>query len=90
MNTIDLFFQNKTRAQDQDKIQHQDEEISKLKKKIQTLEYELESKEASVREMIRKTEDDMMHMRRSLREAEAKYSNLAATPPKASFLVNNL
>ena len=81
-------IQNNARQQDQIKIQNLEEEASNLKKKLKTLEYEMESKNANMREIKRKHEDDMMLVRRSLRETEAKYSSLAATPPKASYVVS--
>lgn len=58
------------------------EEVTTLKKKIQTLEHDLQSAHKLHATTKNKLEEEALNLRKKLRDTEAKYSNLAATPPK--------
>ena len=60
------------------------EEVTTLKKKIQTLEHDLQSAHKLHVTTKNKLEEEALNLRKKLRDTEAKYSNLAATPPKVS------
>lgn len=58
------------------------EENVGLKKKIQTLEHELQSSHKLHHSTKNQLEGELLDLKKKLRDTEAKYSNLAATPPK--------
>lgn len=58
------------------------EENGNLRKKIQTMEHEVQSSSKLHLDTKNQLEEELLGLRKKLRDAEAKYSNLAATPPK--------
>lgn len=58
------------------------EENINLKNKIQSLEHELQSANKLHLTTKNKLEDELLSLRKKLRDTEAKYSSLASTPPK--------
>jgi len=63
------------------------EENTNLKKKVQSLEHELQSANKLHLNSKNQLEDELLGLRKKLRDAEAKYTNLASTPPKVSLHV---
>ena len=61
------------------------EENASLKKKTQTLEHDLQSVHKLHQNTKNRLEGELLDLKKKLRDAEAKYSNLAATPPKVSL-----
>ena len=55
-----------------------------LKKKIQTLEHELQSAHKLHHSTKNQLEGELLDLKKKLRDTEAKYSNLVATPPRVS------
>jgi predicted nucleic acid-binding Zn-ribbon protein len=53
-----------------------------LKKKIRNLEQDINTSEAAAKEAKKKTDIELMELRKKLRDTETKYTNLASTPPK--------
>lgn len=72
---------NKTKENDKQLFSLQ-EENANFKKKVQSLEHELQSTNKLHLNTKNRLEDELLGLRKKLRDAEAKYSNLAATPPK--------
>ncbi|KAK2554469.1 Kinesin-like protein KIFC3 [Acropora cervicornis] len=58
------------------------DENGNLKKRVQTLEYEVQSTSKLHLNTKNQLEDELLGLRKKLRDAEARYTNLAATPPK--------
>ncbi|KAL9975125.1 hypothetical protein ACROYT_G012243 [Oculina patagonica] len=58
------------------------EENANLKKKAQTQEHDLQSAHKLHHSTKNKLEGELLDLKKKLRDTEAKYSNLAATPPK--------
>jgi len=72
-----------TMKQEQMKMKEaHDEQVRQLKKNIEQLRSELTHKERDHVEAITKTENDMMELKKELRESKNKYADLAFTPPK--------
>ena len=61
------------------------EDNADLRKKIQSLEHEVQSANKLHLNTKNQLEDELLGVRKKLREAEAKYTNLASTPPKVSL-----
>ena len=74
-------MQNKTKENDKQLFSLQ-EENANFKKKVQSLEHELQSTNKLHLNTKNRLDDELLGLRKKLRDAEAKYSNLAATPPK--------
>jgi len=72
---------NKTKENDIQNFALQ-EENTNLKKKVQSLEHELQSANKLHLNSKNQLEDELLGLRKKLRDAEAKYTNLASTPPK--------
>ena len=66
------------------------DENGNLKKRVQTLEYEVQNASKLHLNTKNQLEDELLGLRKKLRDAEARYTNLAATPPKVSFKLRNL
>lgn len=69
------------------KQQQLQEENDVLKSKVRDLEQELSTHEAAAKENKKKTDLEMMELRKKLRDTETKYTNLASTPPKVLHVI---
>ena len=78
-------MQNKPKETDNKQLFSLQEENVGLKKKIQTLEHELQSAHKLHHSTKNQLEGELLDLKKKLRDTEAKYSNLAATPPKVRF-----
>lgn len=72
---------NKSKENDKQLFSLQ-EDNADLRKKIQGLEHEVQSANKLHLNTKNQLEDELLGVRKKLREAEAKYTNLASTPPK--------
>ena len=84
LNNI-ISLQIKPKENDNKQLLSLQEENVGLKKKIQTLEHELQSAHKLHNSTKNKLEGELLDLKKKLRDTEAKYSNLAATPPKVSL-----
>ena len=66
------------------------DENGNLKKRVQTLEYEVQNASKLHLNTKNQLEDELLGLRKKLRDAEARYTSLVATPPKVSFKLRNL
>ena len=80
-----LSLQNKPKENDNKQLFSLQEENVGLKKKIQTLEHELQSAHKLHQSTKNQLEGELLDLKKKLRDTEAKYSSLAATPPKVSL-----
>lgn len=84
LNNI-ISLQIKPKENDKKQLFSLQEENVSLKKKIQTLEHDLQSAHKLHHGTKNQLEGELLDLKKKLRDTEAKYSNLAATPPKVSF-----
>ena len=84
LNNI-VSLQNKPKENDNKQLFSLQEENVGLKKKIPTLEHELQSAHKLHHSTKNQLEGELLDLKKKLRDTEAKYSNLAATPPKVSL-----
>jgi len=75
-------LQTKPKENDNKQLFSLQEENVGLKKKIQTLERDLQSAHKLHRSTKNQLEGELLDLKKKLRNTEAKYSNLASTPPK--------
>ena len=80
-----VLLQIKPKENDNKQLFSLQEENVGLKKKIQTLEHDLQSAHKLHHSTKNQLEGELLDLKKKLRDTEAKYSNLAATPPKVSL-----
>lgn len=73
---------NNNKNEDNSQMLALQDENGNLKKRVQTLEYEVQSTSKLHLNTKNQLEDELLGLRKKLRDAEARYTNLAATPPK--------
>ena len=84
LNSINS-LQPKPKENDNKQLFSLQEENVGLKKKIQTLEHDLQSAHKLHHSTKNQLEGELLDLKKKLRNTEAKYSNLACTPPKVSL-----
>ena len=75
-------LQNKSNEADNQHLFALQEDNASLKKRLKSLEHEVQSSNREHLSTKNKYEEELLQLRKKVRDTEAKYTSLASTPPK--------